>query len=85
MMSNYTTESGFKQSAVLEQRGKFKKLYFNPKLHEANSQVRVDSKEHFAQTFTQNMRTYLFFRKRKSAPEVPRSRNAASWSILNNE
>ena len=49
----YTTESGFKQSAVLEQRGKFKKLYFNPKLHEGNSQVGEDSKEGFLQHFKQ--------------------------------
>ena len=40
-MSGYQTERGGKQSAVLEQRGTFKKLYFNPKLHEGNCKVRV--------------------------------------------
>ena len=38
-LSDYQTERGYKQSAVLEQRGSFKKLYFNPKLHEGNCEV----------------------------------------------
>ena len=38
-MQDYQTERGYTQSAVLEQRGSFNKLYFNPKLHEGNNEV----------------------------------------------
>ena len=35
----HQTELGYKQSAELVQRGTFKKLFFNPKLHEGNHEV----------------------------------------------
>ena len=40
----YQTELGYKQSVVRETRGTFKKLYFNPKLHEGNNEVSVVNK-----------------------------------------